>query len=330
MDRREFVVGLGGAAVAWPVGARAQQTDRVRRVGILMSAAESDNDAQAGIAVFRQTLDQSGWSGGRNLRIESRWGDADPVRIAALAKELVALSPDILVAYATPAVKALQQETRSIPIVFLTVTDPLGQGLVASLAHPGGNITGFAVFEFSLGSKWLEILKQISPKVARVSIIFNPETAPYYPLYLRSIEQGASSFGMELIAVQIHNVAEIEPTLGVLARDPDAGLIVLPDSFNIVHRVKIIELVNQHRLPAIYFFLNFARDGGLVAYGPDEIELFRRTASYVDRILRGDRPGDLPVQHPTKFNMVVNLRTAKAFGFTIPPLLLASADEVIE
>jgi putative ABC transport system substrate-binding protein len=176
----------------------------------------------------------------------------------------------------------------------------------------------------------LEILKQISPKIARVSIIFDPETAPYYPLYLRSIEQGASSFGVELIAVQIHNEADIEPTLGVLARDPDAGLIVLPDSFNIVHRAKIIELVNQHRLPAIYFFLNFAREGGLVAYGPDEIELFRRTASYVDRIFKGDRPGDLPVQHPTKFNMLVNLRTAKASGFTIPPLLLASADEVIE
>src|SRR5277367_4904520 len=249
MDRREFVARLASTAVAWPVGARAQQADRVRRVGILMSAAESDKDAQSGIAVFRQTLDQSGWSGGRNLRIESRWGDADPVRIAALAKELVGLSPDILVAYATPAVKALQQETRSIPIVFLTVTDPLGQGLVASLAHPGGNITGFAVFEFSLGSKWLEILKQISPKVARVSIIFNPETAPYYPLYLRSIEQGASSFGVELTAVQMHNEADIEPTLGVLARDPDAGLIVLPDSFNIVHRAKIIELVNEHRLP---------------------------------------------------------------------------------
>ena len=330
MRRREFITLLGGTATVWPLAVHAQQSDRVRRVGILMSAAESDNDAQAGIAVFRQTLEQSGWSGARNLQIESRWGNADPVRIAALAKELVGLSPDILVAYATPAVKALQQETRSIPIVFLTVTDPLGQGLVASLAHPGGNITGFAVFEFSLGSKWLEILKQISPRIARVSIIFNPETAPYYPLYLRSIEQGASSFGVELNAVQIHNEADIEPTLGVLARDPDAGLIVLPDSFNIVHRAKIVELVNQHRLPAVYFFLNFARDGGLVAYGPDEIELFRRTASYVDRIFKGDSPGDLPVQHPTKFNMLVNLRTAKTLGFTIPPLLLASADEVIE
>jgi ABC-type uncharacterized transport system substrate-binding protein len=330
MQRRGFIMLLGGATAALPLVARAQQSDRVRRVGILMSAAESDKDAQLGVAAFRQTLDRLGWSEGRNLRIESRWGDADPARIGALAKELVQLSPDILVAYTTPAVKALQQETRSIPIVFLSVTDPLGQGLVASLAHPGGNITGFAVFEFSLGAKFLEILKQISPNIARVTTIFNPETAPYYPLYLRSIEQGASSFAVELNAVEIHNDADIERTLGVLAHDPDAGLIVLPDSFNIVHRARIIELVNRHRLPAIYFFQYFARDGGLVAYGPDENELFRRTASYVDRILKGDHPSDLPVQHPTKFNMVINLRTAKAFGFMVPPLLLARADEVIE
>jgi putative ABC transport system substrate-binding protein len=330
MRRRGFIMLLGGAAAAWPLVARAQQPDRVRRVGILMSAAESDKDAQLGIAVFRETLDRLGWIEGRNLRIESRWGEANPARITALAKELVELSPDILVAYTTPAVKALQEETRSIPIVFLSVTDPLGQGIVASLAHPGGNTTGFAVFEFSLGAKFLEILKQISPNVARVTTIFNPETAPYYPLYLRSIEQGASSFAVELIAVEIHNDADIESTLGALARDPDAGLIVLPDSFNIVHRARIIELVNRHRLPAIYFFQYFARDGGLVSYGPDENELFRRTASYVDRIFKGDRPSDLPVQHPTKFTMVINLRTAKALGFIIPPLLLASADEVIE
>jgi putative ABC transport system substrate-binding protein len=330
MKRREFITLLGGATAAWPLAGRAQQPGAMRRVGILMSAAESDKDAQLGIAVFRETLDRLGWNEGRNLRIESRWGEANPARITALAKELVELSPDILVAYTTPSVKALQQETRSIPIVFLSVTDPLGQGIVASLAHPGGNTTGFAVFEFSLGAKFLEILKQISPNVARVTTIFNPETAPYYPLYLRSIEQGASSFAVELIAVEIHNDADIERTLGALARDPDAGLIVLPDSFNIVHRARIIELANRHRLPAIYFFQYFARDGGLVTYGPDENELFRRTASYVDRIFKGDRPSDLPVQHPTKFTMVINLRTAKALGFIIPPLLLASADEVIE
>jgi putative ABC transport system substrate-binding protein len=259
MRRRGFITLLGGAAAAWPLAARAQQPDRVRRVGILMSASESDKDAQLGIAVFRETLDRLGWSEGRNLRIESRWGDADPARINALAKELVKLSPDMLVAYTTPAVKALQQETRSIPIVFLSVTDPVGQGLVVSLAHPGGNITGFAVFEFSLGAKFLEILKQISPNVARVTTIFNPETAPYYPLYLRSIEQGASSFAVESIAVEIHNDADIERTLSALARDSDAGLIVLPDSFNIVHRARIIELVNSHRLPAIYFFQYFCQ-----------------------------------------------------------------------
>jgi putative ABC transport system substrate-binding protein len=330
MKRREFIGLIGGAAATLPLAARAQQANRPRLVGLLMSAAESDADALSGVSVFRQRLEQLGWGEGRNLRIEARWGNADPGRIKTLAKEIVELSPDVLVAYATPAVKALQQLTSSIPIVFLTVTDPLGQGLVASLANPGGNITGFAVFEFSLGSKWLEALKQIAPNVSRVAILFNPETAPYYPLYLRSIEQGALSFAVEPVAVQIHEVADFERTIGALAREPNVGLIVLPDSFNIVHRHQIIEIVNRNRLPAIYFFGYFATDGGLIAYGPDEIELFRRTGSYVNRILRGDHPGDLPVQHPTKFNMLINLKTAKALGFVIPPLLLASADEVIE
>lgn len=330
MKRRDFIALVGGAGALFPLGAGAQQRDHVRLIGMLLSAVENDKDVLLGITGFRKQLERLGWTEGRNFRIETRWGHADPSRMKPLAKELVELSPDILVAYTTPSVKALQQLTSSIPIVFLSVTDPLGQGIVASLAKPGGNITGFAVFEFSLGSKWLETLRQIAPNIARVAIIFNPETAPYYPLYLRSIENAASSFTIEPIAVQLHEEADIERSINALALEPNIGLIVLPDSFNIVHRRKIIDVVNYHRLPAIYFFHYFARDGGLIAYGPDETELFQRTATYVDRILKGDGPGDLPVQHPTKFNMVVNLKTAKSIGFVVPPLLLTSADEVIE
>lgn len=329
MKRREFI-GLIGSMVVMPLAVRAQQLNRPRLVAMLMSAADSDEDVLSGVSVFRQRLEQLGWSENRNLRIETRWSGADPNRIITLAKEVIELSPDVVVAYATPAVKALQQQTKSVPIVFLTVTDPLGQGLVASLANPGGNTTGFAVFEFSLGSKWLEALKQIAPGMARVAIIFNPETAPYYPLYLRSIQEGALAFAVEPLPIQVHEVADFERTIATLALEPNVGLIVLPDSFNIAHRHQIIEIVNRHRIPAIYFFGYFATDGGLIAYGPDEIELFRRTGSYVNRILRGDPPGELPVQHPTKFNLLVNLKTAKALGFVIPPLLLASADEVIE
>ena len=297
---------------------------------MLMAVAESDPDVRSGVAAFRQRLDELGWSQDRNLRIDYRWGGADRGRIRALAKELVDLSPAVLVGHSTPSVVALQQETGSIPIVFLTVTDPLGQGLVASLAHPGGNITGFSVFEFSLGTKWLEALKQIAPGITRVTAIFNPETAPYYALYLRSIEQAALSFAVKPTAVEIHDDADIERAISTLAREPDGGLIVVPDSFNIVHRRTIIGLVDRYRLPAIYYFRYFATDGGLIAYGPDEIDLFRRTASYVDRILKGAKPSDLPVQQPTKFELVINLKTAKALGLTIPESFLLRADEVIE
>jgi putative ABC transport system substrate-binding protein len=246
------------------------------------------------------------------------------------AKELIDLSPDVIVGHSTPSVVALRQETRSIPIVFVTVTDPVGQGFVASLAHPGGNITGFQVFEFSLGTKWMETLKQIAPSLRRVATIFNPETAPYYPLYLRTMETAASSFAVELIAVEVHDDAEIERAISTLAREPGGGLIVFPDIFNGVHRRTIIALVERYRLPAIYYFGYFAVDGGLISYGTDEVDLFRRTATYVDRILKGEKPGDLPVQQPTKFQLVINLKTAKALGLTVPQALLVAADEVIE
>jgi putative ABC transport system substrate-binding protein len=330
VKRREFITALAGAA-AWPLAAQAQQqSQRIRRVGVLMAVAESDADVRAGVAMFQQSLQELGWSAGRNIRIDYRWGDADVDRIQALAKELVGLQPDVLVAHSTPSAKGLLQATRSIPIVFLTVTDPLGQGLVASLSRPGANITGFSVFEFSLGTKWVEVLKQIAPGTRRVTAMFNPETAPYYGMYLRSIEAATSSIGVELIAVELHSETDISNVIRKLGSEPDGGLFVLPDSHNVVHRKRIIGLAAQYRLPAIYYFRYFASDGGLISYGPDEMDLFVRTASYVDRILKGASPSDLPVQQPTKFELVINLKTAKALGLSVPDRLLALADAVIE
>ena len=329
MRRREFITLLGGA-VTWPLAAHAQKPDRMRRLGVLMAVAESDADVRKGISIFQQTLQELGWKEGHNIRIDYRWGDADAERIQVLAKELVDLNPDVLVGHSTPSAKGLLKQTRSIPIVFLTVTDPLGQGLVKSLSDPGGNITGFSVFEASLGTKWLETLKLVSPGIRRVTAIFNPETAPYYGLYLQSINAAIPSLAVESIAAQVHNEADIENVIRKIGSEPDSGLFVLPDSHNIVHRKQIIELVAQYRLPTIYYFRYFATDGGLIAYGPDEMDLFRRTAGYVDRILKGTNPATLPVQQPTKFELVINLRTARATGIQIPVSLLARADEVIE
>jgi putative ABC transport system substrate-binding protein len=330
VKRREFITLLGGAAVASPLAGHAQQPERVRRIGVLMAVAESDADVRSGVALFQQSLQELGWKDGRNIRIDCRWGDADADRIQALAKELVGLQPDVLVAHSTPSAKGLLQATRSIPIVFLTVTDPLGQGLVASLSRPGGNITGFSVFEFSLGTKWVEVLKQIAPGTQRVTAIFNPETAPYYGMYLRSIEAATAAIAVELIAVQVRSETDIKNVIRKVGSEPDGGLFVLPDSHNVVHRKLIIELAAEYRLPAIYYFRYFASDGGLIAYGPDEMDIFVRTASYVDRILKGASPSDLPVQQPTKFELVINLKTAKALGLNVPDRLLALADQVIE
>jgi putative tryptophan/tyrosine transport system substrate-binding protein len=328
--RRDFIKVIAGSAAAWPLAARAQQLVGMRRVGVLINLSENDLQAQRLITAFQERLAQLGWIDGRNLRIDYRWGSGDVDRVRAFAKELVGLSPDVIVGYATPSVLALQRETGSIPIVFLSVTDPVGQGLVASLAHPGGNITGFAVFEFSLGTKWMEALKQIAPNLKRVTTIFNPETAPYYRLYLSTIEKAASSLALELIVVEVHDDLEIEQTMNTLAREPNSGLIVMPDSFNMAHRQTIITFADRHRLPAMYYFPLFATDGGLISYGPDETDMFRRTAGYVDRILKGAKASDLPVQHPTSFRLVINLKTAKAIGIQIPVALLARADEVIE
>jgi len=330
MRRREFIALLGSATGVWPLPARAQQPAAVRRVGVLINLSENDLEAQRLLTAFREELARLGWVEGRNLRIDYRWANGDVTRIRTLAKELIQLSPDIIVGYATPSVVNLRQETDTIPIVFLSVTDPVGQGLVESLARPGGNITGFAVFEFSLGAKWLGALRQIAPNLKRVTTIFNPKTAPYYPLYLRAIEKAASSLDVEAIAIEIHDESEIEGAIDTLAREPDNGLIAMPDSFNMAHRQTIIASAGQYRLPAIYYFPLFANDGGLISYGPDETDMFRRTAGYVDRILKGAKAGDLPVQQPTSFRLVINLKTAKALGITVPAALLAGADEVIE
>jgi putative tryptophan/tyrosine transport system substrate-binding protein len=330
MRRREFITLLSGAATAWPLAARAQQGERVRRLGVLMGVAESDADARKGISILQERLQKLGWKIGDNFRIDYRWGNGNPDRIEGLAKELVDLQPDVLIGHHTPSAKGLLKQTHTIPIVFLAVTDPLGQGLVSSLSHPGGNITGFSDFEVSLGTKWLEILKQIVPGVRRVTAMFNPDTAPYYALYLHSIDAGTSLLGIESIPIQVHSEADIENVIRKVGGKPDSGLFVLPDSHNIVHRKRIIELTAQYHVPAIYFFRYFATDGGLISYGPDEMDLFQRTADYVDQILKGARTSDLPVQQPTQFELIINLTTAKALGLTIPPGILSIADDLVE
>jgi putative ABC transport system substrate-binding protein len=329
MRRRDVIAMLGGVAMVWPQAVNAQ-SDRMRRIGVLMAVAEDDPDVRLGLNAFLQSFREFGWVEGNNFVIEYRWGGGDTGRIATHAKELVALSPDIILAHSTPPVVALLKETRSIPIVFLTVTDPVGQGLVASLARPGGNVTGFSVFEISLGTKWLEVLKEIAPDISRATIIFNPSTAPYYQLYLRAIGERAASFAIEPVPIQVHNEVEIEEAISAAGRKQAGGLFVLPDSFNVVHRSLIIKLAAQYHLPTIYYFRYFATDGGLISYGPDEIDLFRRAASYVDRILKGANPANLPVQQPSKFELVINLKTATALGITIPQSLLYRANEIIE
>ena len=330
MRRRDFISLLGGAAVIWRRGAHAQQGQRARRIGVLIAVAEDDPDVRAGLNTFLAKLSEYGWREHDNFLIEYRWGGGQVSRIETFARELVAWRPDLILAHSTPPVVALLKQTHSIPIVFLTVTDPVGQGLVASLARPGANVTGFSVFESSLGAKWLQVLKDIAPRATRATIIFNPATAPYYNLYLKTIQEQAGSFDIQPIPAQIHGEADFVPVISSAAQEPGGSLFVLPDSFNVVHRRTIIELAARHRLPAIYYFRYFATDGGLISYGPDEIDLFLRSAGYVDRILRGADPADLPVQQPSKFEFVVNLKTAREIDLLMPQDVLARADEVIE
>jgi putative ABC transport system substrate-binding protein len=330
MKRREFITLLGGAAVTWPFAALAQ-TPPIRRIGVLMNRPASDPDAQASAAAFNAAIEKLGWNNGRNARIEYRWAAAEPKALRAAAAELVSLKPNVIVASATDGLAALREETRAIPIVFVSVSDPVGQGFVASLARPGGHITGFTAFEFSISGKWMQTLKEIAPFISRAAIIFNPMTAPYFASFVQPIEAAASSLGVETIAVPVRDAAEIEAkVMAALGRERKGGLIVPSDAFTSIHRTQIIALAARHRLPAIYAFRFFPADGGLISYGIDRVDLYRQAAPYVDRILKGANPGDLPVQQPTKFELVINLKTAKALGLTVPPTLLARADEVIE
>jgi putative ABC transport system substrate-binding protein len=329
VKRREFVALVGGAA-AWPFVVGAQQRERLRRVGVLMGIAESDVDARPRANAFQEGLRELGWIEGQNIRFEYRWAAADPERMRAHAAELVALPPDLILANTTPVVVALRQATRTIPIVFVQVVDPIGPGFVMSLARPGGNITGYVNFEFSMAGKWLETLKKISPGVARAGIVHNPETAPFGASFVRVIDAAAPSFAVDAVRVLVRTVAELESGIAAFAAKPNGGLIILPDLFNTSHRDTIIGLAARHRLPAGYPFRYFAESGGLISDGVDSVDLFRKSASYVDRILKGADPGELPVQQPSKFEFVINLKTAKALGITVAPSLLARADEVIE
>jgi len=317
IGRREFNKLLGGA-VAWPLVARAEPADRMRRIGVLMGVAENDPEGQARVAAFQQGLADLNWADGRNVRIEYRWAAGDVDRIRAYTRELVALAPDVLVGNGTPALRALRDATDSIPIVFVLVNDPVGQGFIANLARPGGNITGFSFLEYSMIGKSLEMLTQIAPKVHRVAIMFNPTTTPHYTAFLRSFETVPPPSPLEIKAAPVVDPTEIEGAIAKLGRDPGSGLLVPPDTYTVVHRVLIINSAAQHGLPA------------LITYGPETTDIFRRSASYVDRILKGANPGDLPAQAPTKFELAINVRTARMLGLEVPPTLLALADEVIE
>src|SRR5262245_29936054 len=329
MRRREFIALLGSSAVAWPLAVRAQQGERVRRIGLLMGQAD-DREGQARVTPLKEGLQELGWTDGRNIQIETRFGGGDVGRIRAHAAELVALAPDVLVGHTTPGTRALRQAISSIPIVMVAVADPVEQGFVSSLAHPGGNITGFTFIDFQMVGKWLEMLKEAAPGVSRAALMFNPDTSPYYYVYLRSFEAEPRSIAVEVTAAPVRDTAEVQEAVAKLGRDPGGGLIVAPDAFTLVHHQLLIRLAQQHRLPAVYAYRPYVAEGALMSYGPDPYDLFRRSASYVDRILKGAKPVDLPVQQPTKFELAINLKTAKALGLQIPDKLLALADEVIE
>jgi putative ABC transport system substrate-binding protein len=319
-----------GSAATWPLTARAQGPDRVRRIIFLHALAEKDPEVQARIAAFRQGIEALGWSENRNIQIDHRFSGGDLSRMQAYAVELVSLAPDLIVASSTPVLVALKQATRTIPIVFCVVNDAVGQGLVTSMARPGGNITGFTFIDFPLIGKWLEMLTEIAPGVRRITLMFNPQTAPYYPVFLREFGSAPASLAVELSETPVHDDAELEEALTAFARKPGGGLIVAPDPFMNTHRGLVMTLAERYRLPAIYGFRQYVTEGALISYGPDTSDIVRRSASYVDRILKGAKPGELPVQAPVKFELVINFKTAKALGLDVPRQLQQRADEVIE
>jgi putative tryptophan/tyrosine transport system substrate-binding protein len=334
MKRREFIAGLGGAvAFAWPLAARGQQGARIRRVGVLMDGAVTDAERQSWLAAFVRGLRQSGWTEGQNLRIDVRWNAADAGLARTYAEQLIGLMPDVILATSTVNLTAIRQAASAVPVVFVVVADPVAQGFVGSVPHPGGNLTGFSYFEFSLGNKWLSLLKEIAPGVGRVAVLFNHDAAPQYPkFFMPVIEAAAQSLGVQANATSVRSTADIEPALASFARQPNGGLMLPGDSFTYLHRKLIANLTGRFRLPSMSGISDFAKDGGLMDYGPqiDLLGQFRQAASYVDRILNGSKRGDLPIQGPDKYRLVFNLKTANALGLTVPPTLLALADKVIE
>jgi putative tryptophan/tyrosine transport system substrate-binding protein len=326
--RRDFITLLGGAA-AWPLAARAQQGERVRRIGVLIGAAETDLESQARIVAFKQGLQALGWTDGRNVHIDYRFGSADLDLARKYAAELVGLTPDVILANSPLVLRALREQTSTIPIVFALVVDPVGEGFIKSLAQPGGNITGFTSLEYPLSGKWLEVLKEIAPNVRRVGAINQAENVTGVG-YLRALESAAQTIGMQLVAAHVRDAAEIEQAIAALASQPNGGLIILPSPLAQDNREMIVKLTVQHRLPAMYPFRYFVVSGGLMSYGVDTVEVFRRSTSYIDRILKGEKPPALPVQQPTKFELVVNLKAAKAIGLDVPWFLQQRAEEVIE
>jgi putative tryptophan/tyrosine transport system substrate-binding protein len=328
MRRRDFIKVIAGSTAAWPLVARAQQLDRMRVIGVLINSVEGDPAGQAWLAALRDGLVKLGWTP-RNLRIEIRWG-SDAALIARQAAELVGLGAEVLVGESTAALQAFQRLTKTIPIVFLGVADPIGQGFVASLAHPGGNITGFSVFDAPMAGKWLGMLAQITPPVTRVAVLFNPASAPYSGLMIQASEEAARSMAIAVRAAPVNNDSEIEPLMADVAQEEHGGVLVLASAFTVGHHDVIVAAAAKYRVPAVYGIAMFAASGGLMSYGPDMIDAFRHAADYVDRILKGAKPRDLPVQQPTKFELVINLKTAKELGATISPTLLGIADEVIQ
>jgi putative tryptophan/tyrosine transport system substrate-binding protein len=327
--RREFITLLGGVAAAWPIAGRAQPSERIRRIGVLAALPEDDSEIQAQLAAFRQELDRLGWSQGRNAYIDSRFAHANVDQVQALAKELVALQPDVILAHTTPVVAALRRESRAVPIVFVYVSDPVASGFVASLSRPGGNTTGLLLYEASITGKWLAMLKEIAPRIARAALVGDPNT-PTYDYFMRTAEAVAPSLAIELVPSPVQTTADIERAIESFARAPDGGLFLPPNNTTFLHRDRIIALAARHRLPAVYAFRICVTAGGLMSYGIDGVDIYRQAASYVDRILRGAKPADLPVQAPTRYETAVNLKTAKALGLDVPGALLVRADEVIE
>ena len=332
MRRREFITLFGATAAAWPLAARAQQRKRMRRIGVLMTYAAEDPVGRTRLGALVQKLQEAGWVDGRNLEIDTRWAAGDAGQFRKYAAELVALEPDVILAAATPAVTALQQASRTVPIVFAGISDPIGNGFVESFSRPGGNITGFTLFEAAVGGKWLELLKEIAPSIKHVSMLFNPETANAGAsggIYLQSIEAAAQVQSIELIASPVHNPADIDDVFAGIAKSPDGGLIVMPNAFTFANRERIVAQAARYQIPTVYPLIMFVKVGGLLSYGVDVTDIYRRAASYVDRILKGEKPANLPVQEPTKYELVINLKTAKALGLTVPQTLLATADDVI-